>query len=145
MSTAVLARPPREPPVRPRALVRAGAEPATTLSGAFATPPDPNGILPTSATEGLVRSQVAAVVRRFPEIARARLVVDSPDGNDRMTLHVEMARVGATIGPSDGAATAEAIQTAIRDITKLRGEVAFRREGELPNDGKVIDDTRKFD
>ena len=54
MTSALLARPPREPPVRPRAFARAGAEPPTTLSGAFATPPDPNGILPTPATEGLV-------------------------------------------------------------------------------------------
>ena len=35
-------------------------------------------------------SQVAAIVKRHPEIARARLVVDNPDGNDRMTLHVEV-------------------------------------------------------
>ena len=36
-------------------------------------------------------AQVAAIVKRHPEIARARLVVDNPDGNDRMTLHVEVA------------------------------------------------------
>ena len=81
--------------------------------------------------------QVAAIVRRFPEIGRARLVVDNPDGSDRMTLHVEMA--------GEGGAIVAAIQTAIRDVTKLRGEVAMRRPGELANDGKVIDDTRKFD
>ena len=36
-------------------------------------------------------SQVAEIVRRHPEIGKARLVVDNPDGNDRMTLHVEVA------------------------------------------------------
>ena len=36
-------------------------------------------------------SQVAAIVRRHPEIVRARLVVDNPEGSDRMTLHVEVA------------------------------------------------------
>ncbi len=36
-------------------------------------------------------SQVAAIVGRHPEIAKARLVVDNPDGNDRMTLHAEVA------------------------------------------------------
>ena len=36
-------------------------------------------------------SQVADIVRRHPEIARARLIVDNPDGNDRMMLHVEIA------------------------------------------------------
>ncbi len=41
--------------------------------------------------------------------------------------------------------SADAIIGTIREVTKLRGEVAFRGPGELPNDGKVIDDTRKFD
>lgn len=67
MTSALLARPPREAAVRPRAFARAGAaEPATTLTGAFATPPDPNGILPTAATEGLVRSQVASLLEATP-------------------------------------------------------------------------------
>jgi hypothetical protein len=38
-----------------------------------------------------------------------------------------------------------AIAASIREITKLRGEVAFRGTGELPNDGKVIDDVRKYE
>ena len=82
-------------------------------------------------------AQVAAIVARHREINRARLVVDNPDGNDRMTLHVEVA--GST------SSQAEAIVATIRDVTKLRGEVAFLAPGELPNDGKVIDDKRKFD
>jgi phenylacetate-coenzyme A ligase PaaK-like adenylate-forming protein len=80
-------------------------------------------------------SQVAAIVRRHPEILRARLVVENPDGNDRMTLHAECA------GPLD----VDPVVASIRDVTKLRGEVAVRRRGELPNDGKVIEDARKFD
>jgi phenylacetate-CoA ligase len=82
-------------------------------------------------------SQVAAIVRKHPEIAKARLVVDNADGNDRMTLNVEV--------PGGRAADAEAIVASIREVTKLRGEVAFRAPGELPNDGRVIDDVRKFD
>jgi phenylacetate-CoA ligase len=82
-------------------------------------------------------SQIAAIVRRHPGIVRARLVVDNPDGNDRMTLHVET--------PGDRSSDADAIVASIREITKLRGEVVFRGAGELPNDGKVIDDARKFD
>ena len=81
-------------------------------------------------------SQIAAIVRRHPEIVRARLVVDNPDGNDRMTLNVEMAGTALAV---------EVIVATIRDVTKLRGEVAFRARGELPNDGKVIDDVRKYD
>jgi phenylacetate-CoA ligase len=82
-------------------------------------------------------SQVAAVVRRHPEVVKARLVVDNPDGNDRMTLHVEV--------PANQSSHADAIVASIREVTKLRGEVAFRAPGELPNDGKVIDDVRKYD
>lgn len=81
-------------------------------------------------------SQVAAIVGRHPGITRYRLVIDNPGGNDRMTLNVEV----------DGPAPAsDAIVASIRDVTKLRGEVAVRVAGELPNDGKVIDDRRKFD
>jgi len=81
-------------------------------------------------------SQVAAIVKRHPEVARARLVVDNPDGNDRMTLLVEVA--------NHASSHAEAIVASIREVTKLRGEVAFRAPGELPNDGKVIEDARTF-
>jgi phenylacetate-CoA ligase len=82
-------------------------------------------------------SQVAAIVRRHPGIAKARLVVDNAGGGDRMTLNVEV--------PGGQGSDAEAIVASIREITKLRGEVAFRAPGELPNDGRVIDDVRKYD
>ena len=52
-----------------------------------------------------------------------------------MTLNVE----------TTGRPAADASSASIRDVTKLRGEVAFRAPGELPNDGKVIDDVRKYD
>jgi len=81
-------------------------------------------------------AQVAAIVRRHPEIARARLVVDNPGDADRMTLHVE------TAAPAP--ALRDAIAASIRDVTKLRGEVAFQAAGELANDGKVIDDRRVY-
>ena len=82
-------------------------------------------------------AQVATIAKRHPEIGRARLVVDNPDGNDRMTLHVEVA--------ANASSHAEAIVASIREVTKLRGEVAFRVPGELPNDGKVIDDVRRYE
>ena len=82
-------------------------------------------------------SQVAEIVKRHPEAGKARLVVDNETGQDRMTLRCEAA------GAPDG--LAEALAASIRDITKLRGEVALCRPGELPNDGKVIDDARKYD
>jgi phenylacetate-CoA ligase len=82
-------------------------------------------------------AQVAAIVARHPEIGKARLVVDNAEGADRMTLKVEVR--------GNRSSSADAIVASIRDITKLRGEVAFLAPNELPNDGKVIDDVRKFD
>jgi phenylacetate-CoA ligase len=80
--------------------------------------------------------QVNEIVRRHPEIIKARLVVEGESGNDRMTLKCEA--VSAPAGLAD------AIVASIRDFTKLRGEVAFVGAGSLPNDGKVIEDLRKY-
>ena len=80
--------------------------------------------------------QVDAVVKRHPEVRRARLVVTNDGGNDLMTLHCE--------APVD-AALAQAVADSLRDVTKLRGEVVFVAPGALADDGKVIDDARKYD
>ena len=80
--------------------------------------------------------QVDDIVKRHPEIARARLVVEGEVGSDRMTLKCE---VGA-----QPAGLAEAIVASIREVTKLRGEVELAAPGSLPNDGKVIEDLRKY-
>ena len=81
-------------------------------------------------------SQVAEVVRRYSELGRARLVIEGEMANDRMTLHVE------TAGATDGLALR--LADSIRDVTKLRGEVVLCVPGSLPNDGKVIDDARRY-
>jgi len=83
-------------------------------------------------------SQVAQVVKRHPEILRARLVVDH-DGekNDRMTLRCEVRNRNDLL--------AQAITNTLRDVCKLRGQVEFADAGSLPNDGKVIEDLRKYD
>lgn len=82
-------------------------------------------------------AQVAAILRRHPEVHRARLVVDNPEGSDRLMLHVECSGMDPQL--------ADAIVASIREVTKLRGEVMFRSVDELPNDGKVIDDLRKLE
>ena len=82
-------------------------------------------------------SQVDAIVKRHPEVRRARLVVDSVEGSDRMVLHVEVCGMENQL--------AEEIVESIREVTKLRGEVTFRAVDELPNDRKVIDDLRKLE
>jgi phenylacetate-CoA ligase len=83
--------------------------------------------------------QVAEVVKRHKEILKARLVIDNPGGQDRMTLHCEVGEA------TPGAHFAQAVAESLRDVTKLRGEVALRKRGELPNDGKVIEDAKKYD
>ena len=80
--------------------------------------------------------QVNEILRRHPEVLRARLVIDGEVGKDRMTLKCE-----AKARP---AGLPEAIVATIRDVTKLRGEIEFVAPGSLPNDGKVIDDLRKY-
>jgi len=54
-----------------------------------------------------------------------------------MTLHCEVTAASDTLKA--------AIEASLREITKLRGEVAFRKPGELPNDGKVIEDAKKYE
>jgi len=80
--------------------------------------------------------QVAEIARRFPEVIKARLVVSGEMAIDQMTFKVE---VGAT--PDDLIAR---LKDAIRDVTKLRGEVQLLPPGSLLNDGKVIEDARSY-
>ncbi len=80
--------------------------------------------------------QVNDIVKRFPELGRARLVVRGEMANDQMTLHAEVAQ--ATTGLQ------ERLGEAIRDVTKLRGQVELVPPGSLPNDGKVIEDARSY-
>ena len=79
--------------------------------------------------------QVAEVTKRFPAIKRARLVVSGEMANDRLTLKVETL---------EAAGLAEKISEAVRDVTKLRADIALVEVGSLPNDGKVIEDARSY-
>ena len=80
-------------------------------------------------------AQIAEVVRRHPEIVRARLVVGREDHVDTMTLHVE--------GPA--ADSAGAIAATLKAVTNLSGAARIAAAGSLPNDGKVIADERPVD
>ena len=82
-------------------------------------------------------AQVNDITKRFPEVVKARLVVTGEMANDAMTLRVETA-----CGSPDG--LAGKIGAAIREVTKLRGEVELLLPGTLPNDGKVIEDARSY-
>lgn len=78
--------------------------------------------------------QVGAVTKQFPEISRARLIVNSVDHRDSMTLQCETEKASSGL--------AEKIETRIREICKVRGEVELVSPGTLADDGKVIDDLR---
>lgn len=80
-------------------------------------------------------SLIAQVVRRHPEILRARLVVARENDVDEMMLRCEAA---APVSETLAGAVAESI----REVCKLRGQVEILLPGTLPNDGKIIDDTR---
>ena len=79
--------------------------------------------------------QVAEVTKRFPSIKRARLVVSGEMANDQLTLKVETLEAAGLV---------EKISEAVRDVTKLRADIALVEVGSLPNDGKVIEDARSY-
>ena len=81
--------------------------------------------------------QVAEAVRRFPLVKKARLVVSGEMANDQMTLKVE------TEGGDE--ALRQDLAQAVRDVTKLRADIELLAPGSLPNDGKVIEDARKYE
>ena len=81
-------------------------------------------------------SQVLDVMKRHTEIKHLRLVVSGEMANDAMTLHCEL---GAGAKPE-----LEAVGNSVRDITKLRADIAFVEAGSLPRDGKLIEDARSY-
>jgi phenylacetate-CoA ligase len=81
--------------------------------------------------------QVDKVVKRHPEISKARLVVDWVEQADQVTLQCESETTDATLS--------DVIAESIRSICKLRGEVEIVAPDTLPNDGKVIDDIRQYE
>jgi len=81
--------------------------------------------------------QIAAVLRRHPEIRKARLEIARAGESDVMLLRCEAE--GAPEGLT------KAIAGSLQGETGLRGEVELAAPGSLPNDGKVIDDRRSYE
>nr|WP_111297711.1 phenylacetate--CoA ligase family protein [Paracoccus saliphilus] len=78
--------------------------------------------------------QVAALVSRHPDVARARVIADRQGEMDVMTVQLE------TASGDNGIYLAS-----VMDTLKLKGEVQLVPVGSLPNDGKVIEDRRSYD
>jgi phenylacetate-CoA ligase len=81
--------------------------------------------------------QVDTIAKRFSEVGKVRLVVSGAMANDAMALHVEV--------PGAPEGLQARLQDALREVTKLRGEVLLVAPGSLPNDGKVIEDARSYE
>ncbi|MGQ3053470.1 MAG: phenylacetate--CoA ligase family protein [Roseateles sp.] len=79
--------------------------------------------------------QVAELVKRHPEVRRARLVVSGELAQDHVMLQVEM-------WESTTPGLVESLMQTARDLTKLRVEVEPLPPGSLPNDGRLIEDRR---
>jgi phenylacetate-CoA ligase len=82
--------------------------------------------------------QVGQIIKNFPEIKKARLILSGAIGNDTMTLHCEVADAIAAANMT------AALIDAAREITRLRCEVKFVAVGSLPDDGKQIEDARSY-
>ncbi|ASM73646.1 phenylacetate-coenzyme A ligase [Pseudosulfitobacter pseudonitzschiae] len=78
--------------------------------------------------------QVAALVAKHPDIARARVVARRDGQQDAMTVQIE----------SDGG-DAQTFATSVVDTLKLKSTVEIVPLGSLPRDGLVIEDQRTYD
>ncbi|MBW0158554.1 phenylacetate--CoA ligase family protein [Sedimentimonas flavescens] len=78
--------------------------------------------------------QVAAFVAAHPEVARARVIATRDGEMDVMTVQIETEA-------SDPAR----FNGGVVEALKMKGVIELVAPGSLPNDGKVIDDLRKYD
>lgn len=78
--------------------------------------------------------QVAALVDKHPEIARARVIASRDGEMDMMTVKIE----------AEGG-DAAAYGKSVIETLKLKGRVEVLAPGSLPRDGLVIEDQRKYD
>ena len=78
--------------------------------------------------------QVAALVSRHAEIARARVIASREGARDVMIVQIE------TEGSDP-----ERYAASVAGALKLRGRIEIVPPGSLPNDGKVIEDRRSYE
>jgi phenylacetate-CoA ligase len=83
--------------------------------------------------------QVDEIVARVKGVDRSQVVVGREGHNDTLTLRVQLA---AGVDPQTARPT---LETAIRDIMKLRGVVDVVGAGVIPDNAKKISDERKWE
>jgi phenylacetate-CoA ligase len=81
--------------------------------------------------------QLAQIVRQYPELGRVRLEIRRDGAVDAMTLRAE-----SSAPVADWPALGERVVAALRTVMKLGAQVQIVPPGSLPNDGRVIEDTR---
>ncbi|MDA0997701.1 MAG: AMP-binding protein [Proteobacteria bacterium] len=79
-------------------------------------------------------AQIVEIVKRHPEIKKARMIVTKNADIDVMTLKCEVE------GQPDG--LLPRIAETIQNVCKLKGAVELVQPGTLANDGKVVEDAR---
>jgi len=77
--------------------------------------------------------QVADLVGRHPEVVRARVTAGREGEMDTMLVQIET----EATDPSR-------YEASVAGVLKLKGRIELVAPGSLPNDGKVIDDTRSY-
>lgn len=82
----------------------------------------------------LSTEQIGEVGKRFPELAKMRLVIGGAGDAATLTLKAESTTTDPDLARRVGEAMAE--------VTKLKGDVQLVQQGSLPNDGRVISDER---
>lgn len=78
--------------------------------------------------------QVAQLVARHDDVARARVVATREGDMDVMTVRIETS-----------AQDSAGFEASVADVLKLKGRVELVDIGGLPRDGLVIEDLRKYD
>src|SRR5581483_6511949 len=83
--------------------------------------------------------QADEIAARVPGVARWQVVIGREGHQDSLTFRVELAA-----GTAEAAAAA-ALETAIRDVMKLRGGVQVVAAGTIPEGARKISDERTWD
>lgn len=79
--------------------------------------------------------QVAQLVDRHTDVIRARQEIGRSGEQDTLDVRIETA---------DGTVDESAVSESVRQIFRVRGRTRAHAGGGLPNDGKVIDDRRRY-
>jgi len=84
--------------------------------------------------------QVDEVASRYPQIAKYQVMVARREQKDEMTFRIELKEE-----VSQPEKLKEEIESSIRDVMKLRGDVQFIPKGTIPEGAKKIEDQRSWE